>query len=146
MSEKSQSGNYRPTEAKYKGDAKEMYVTYDLEQETRGEHSAIYPKVQRVYIAGDVNNWNVGKFTKESGKKVFGVQIEYRQGRESYERSGYSAERSDTGTQYEVPPTKVEGSASNFTKIVELPDDAQNVHFHEQQLPEKYQAALQDVR
>ena len=33
-----------------------MYVTYDLEQQTRGGGSAIYPKVKRVYIAGDVSN------------------------------------------------------------------------------------------
>ena len=46
---------YRPTESKYKGGAHEMYVTYDLEQKTRGGDMAIYPKVRRVYIAGDVN-------------------------------------------------------------------------------------------
>lgn len=49
---------YRPTEAKYKGGAHEMYVTYDLEQQTR-RGSAIYPKAKRVYIAGDVQDWQV---------------------------------------------------------------------------------------
>jgi hypothetical protein len=39
---------YRRTESKYKGVAHEMYVTYDLEQTTRGGHSAMYPKVKRV--------------------------------------------------------------------------------------------------
>ena len=34
MSTTTHSG-YRPTESKYKGGAHEMYVTYDLEQETR---------------------------------------------------------------------------------------------------------------
>ena len=33
--------DYRSTESKYKGGAHEMYVTYDLEQRTRGGH-AIY--------------------------------------------------------------------------------------------------------
>jgi hypothetical protein len=42
---------YRPTESKYKGGAHEMYVTYDLEQKTRGEQSAVYPRVKRVYIS-----------------------------------------------------------------------------------------------
>ena len=32
--------HYRPTESKYKGGAQEMYVTYDLEQKTRGGGSA----------------------------------------------------------------------------------------------------------
>jgi|SRR6056297_285679 len=146
MTDQNHSDDYRPTEAKYKGGAKEMYVTYDLEQQTRGDNTAMYPKVKRVYIAGDVTDWQVGTFRKESGKEVFGVKIEYQQGREAYERSGYTAERSDTGTEYEVPPTKVEGSVSTFTQIVELPEAAQNVQFHSQDLPDKYQDALQDVR
>src|SRR5689334_19774172 len=44
--------SYRPTEAKYKGGAQEMYVTYDLPQATRSGDGALYPKVKRVYIAG----------------------------------------------------------------------------------------------
>lgn len=146
MTEQRKPDDYRPTESKFKGGAKEMFVTYDLEQKTRGESTAMYPKVKRVYIAGDVTDWRVGRFTKQSGKEVFGVQVEYRQGREGYKRSGYTAERSDTGTEYEVPPTKVEDSFSTYTQIVELPEDAQNVRFHAKDLPEKYQDALQDVR
>jgi hypothetical protein len=46
--------HYRPTESKYKGGADEMYVTYDLEQKARSDGRAIYPKVKRVYIAGQV--------------------------------------------------------------------------------------------
>src|SRR5207248_1803087 len=55
---------YRPTEAKYKGRAEEMYVTYDLSQPTRGGRRAMYPKVHRVYIAGQVKDWHVGNFAK----------------------------------------------------------------------------------
>jgi hypothetical protein len=36
--------HYKTTESKYKGGAKEMYVTYDLWQATRGENQALYPK------------------------------------------------------------------------------------------------------
>ena len=64
---------YRPTESKYKGGASEMYVTYDLEQKTRGGGSAWLPKVKRVYIAGDVTGWEVGEFRKRSGREVHGV-------------------------------------------------------------------------
>ena len=52
---------YRSTESKYKGGASEMYVTYDLAQETRAGRATVYPKVQRVYIAGDVKGWDIGK-------------------------------------------------------------------------------------
>ena len=87
---------YHATESKYKGGAREMYVTYDLEQETRGGDTALYPKVKRVYIAGDVTGWQVGDFEKRSGKRVHGVRVEYEQSREGYTRKGYAAKRGDT--------------------------------------------------
>lgn len=146
MTDESTSHEYRPTESKYKGGAREMYVTYDIEQETRGDNTATYPKVKRVYIPGEVCNWRVGRFTKQTGNEVFGVQIEYEQGREGYKRSGYTAKRSDTGTEYEVSPTRVEGSVTSFTKIVELPENAEDVQFHQEDLPARYQETLQDVR
>lgn len=146
MTDQHTTDDYRPTESKYKGGAKEMYLTYHIEQETRGNSTAMYPKVKRVYIAGDVKHWEAGTFTKQSGKETFGVKIDYEQGREGYERSGYTARRSDTGTEYEVPPTKVEKSVSSFSQIVELPEKAQDIQLHTDKLPELYQDALQDVR
>ena len=123
-----------------------MYVTYDLKQETRGNGSAMYPKVKRVYIAGDVKDWKVGNVKKRSGRKVHGVEIEYEQTRKGYHRRGYTAERD--GTTYKVKPTTVESSSQEFRKVVEIPKDAQNVHFYKkpEKLPKKYQGALQDVR
>ncbi len=135
---------YRPTEAKYKGRAAEMYVTYDLAQPTRGGGRASYPKVQRVYIAGQVKDWHVGTYRKRTGKEVRGVKIDYDQSRAGYERKGYTASRG--GTRYQVSPAKVGGGMAHFSKIVEVPEDARNVKFHEGKLPEKYQEALQDVR
>lgn len=126
--------DYTPTEAQYKGDAEEMYVTYDLEQETAGEGTATYPKVKRVYIAGDVEDWAVGTFEKQSGKEVYGVRIRYTRSRE-----GYEAERE--GTEYEVGE-----SSAEYTKVVEVPEDADNVKFRGTDLPEKYESALQDVK
>ena len=146
MTNQKKSGEYRPTESKYKGDAREMYVTYDLEQQTRGDKTAMYPKVKRVYIAGDVTDWKAGTFVKQSGKEVFGVKIDYEQSRKAYDRSGYTARRSDTGTEYDVAPAKVEESRSTFTQIVELPEAARHIDFHEDKLPPGYQDALQDVR
>lgn len=135
---------YRPTEAKFKGGAVEMYITYDLSQETRGGGQALYPKVQRVYIAGHVKDWQVGTFAKRTGKEVHGVKIEYEQSRSGYERKGYTATRGST--HYQVAPAKVGGGTSHFSKIVEVPEDARNVVFHAGKLPERYQEALQDVR
>jgi len=48
--------SYRPTESKYKGGAHDMFVTYDLDERTRGGGTATYPKVKRVYIAGEVKD------------------------------------------------------------------------------------------
>ena len=136
---------YRPTESKYKGGAHEMYVTYDLEQKTRSG-SAVYPKVKRVYIAGEVTDWKVGQMKKRSGREVYGVQIAYEQRRKGYRRKEYAAERG--GTAYQVAPASVEATAQSFTRIEELPERARNVHFYTEasKLPEKYHSALQAVR
>jgi hypothetical protein len=136
--------HYKSTESKYKGGAQEMYVTYDLWQETRGDHRALYPKVKRVYIAGEVKNWEVGTFQKRTGKAVYGVKVDYEQSREGYARKGYTAHRGRN--QYQVAPAKVGGSKSSFSQIIEIPQSAQNVAFHTDNLPHKYQEALQEVR
>jgi hypothetical protein len=137
---------YRPTESKYKGGAKEMYVTYELEQKTRSGGSAIYPKVKRVYIAGDVKDWTMGMVEKKSGRQVHGVRIEYEQSRKGYHRKGYQAERGETA--YPVGPATVGSTSQRFAQVVEIPERARNVHFYtaSARLPEKYQQALQDVR
>jgi len=136
--------SYRPTEAKYKGGAKEMFVTYDLAQQTRGGDQAIYPKAKRVYIAGQVKDSHVGTFAKRTGKEVHGVKIDYEQSRAGYQRKGYTAHRG--GTHYQVGPAKVGGGTSHFSKIVEVPQDARNVRFHAGKLSPKYRGALQNVR
>jgi len=140
------SRQYKPTESKYKGSAKEMYITYDLEQQTRGDGSAMYPKVKRVYIAGEVRDWKTGQVKKRSGRTVPGVAINYEQTRAGYRRKGYTAERD--GTKYKVKPATVEGSSQEFRKVVEIPKGAKNVQFYKKagNLPKKYQSALQDVR
>ena len=137
---------YRPTESKYKGVADEMYITYDREQKTRGGDYAMYPKVKRIYIAGDVKDWKVGSFKKRSGREVHGVLIEYEQSRKGYRRQAYSAKRGKTA--YKVPPAIVKPASQKFTKIVEIPEQAKNVRFHRDisQLPDKYRHALQNVR
>ena len=48
---------------------------------------------------------------------------------------------------YKVKPTTVEGSSQQFRKVVEIPEEAQNVRFYTkpEKLSKKYQSALQDV-
>src|SRR5262249_26695478 len=88
---------YRSTESKYKGGAEEMFVTYDLDQKTRGGGHALYPKVKRVYIAGKVIDWQAGaSLRKRTGRRVNGVRVEYEQGRKGYRRAGYTAQRDET--------------------------------------------------
>src|SRR5258708_14337471 len=85
---------YKSTESKYKGGAQEMFVTYALWQDTRGEGQALYPKVKRVYIAGDVKDWHVGTFKKRTGSAGHGVKIDYEHGRGGYTtRSPHTARR-----------------------------------------------------
>ncbi len=135
--------HYRPTESKYKGGAHERYVTYDLEQNTRGGGTALYPKVKRVYIAGDIQEWTVGDFTKKSGKEVHGVRIVYRQTRAGYRRRSFSARRGATA--YQVEETQVRPAAQKFTQVIEVPDGARNIRFHQGKLPARYREALQSV-
>lgn len=137
---------YRPTESKYKGGAHEMYVTYDTEQKTRDGGSATYPKVKRVYIAGEVKDWKLDYVTKRSGREVRGVLIDYQQSRKRYRRKGFSAERNKTA--YEVSPAAVGATTQRFKQVVEIPEEARNVHFYEDaaKLPAKYRSAMQDVR
>lgn len=138
---------YHPTESKYKGGASEMYVTYDLDQKTRGGDHALYPKVKRVYIAGDVIDHEVSqRLRKRTGRQVSGVRIDYEQTRSGYRRAGFKAERGDG--EYKVAPAKVGGTRQRFSQIVEVPEKAKDVHFYSsaKQLPAKYQQALQSVR
>ena len=137
---------YRRTESKYKGGATESYITYELEQRTRGGGTATYPKVKRVYIAGDVKDWAVGEFRKKSGREVHGMRIEYDRSRQRHRRQGFTAERGET--HYDVPPTSVAAAEQRFVQVVELPAGARNIHFHVAavDLPARYRHALQDVR
>jgi len=140
------STGYRPTEAKYKGGAHEMYVTYDVDQKTRSGQSAVYPKVKRVYIAGEVKGWKTGAQQKRTGREVHGVRIEYEQRRQGYRRKGFAAQRGKTG--YAVEAASVGAATQRFAQVVEVPQRARNVHFYpaHAELPAKYREALQRVR
>jgi len=144
MREAAQRTPYRPTESKYKGGAEEMYVTYDLEQHTRGGGTAIYPKVKRIYIAGDVKDWAVGTFPRRSGRTVHGVKIDYQQTRKGFDRRGYTARRGDRT--YQVRPTHLKSTTQTFAQVVEIPAAARNVNFHKGELPARYRDALQNIR
>jgi hypothetical protein len=146
MATMTEKRSYRPTESQYKGVADEMYITYDREQKTRSGNYVTYPKVKRIYIAGDVKDWKVGSFKKRSGREVHGVRIEYEQSRKGYRRQAYSAKRGKTT--YKVSPATVKPVSQKFTKVVEIPEQAKNVRFHKdaRQLPNKYKQALQNVR
>jgi len=137
---------YRPTESKYKGGAHEMYVTYDVKQKTRSGDSKLYPKVKRVYIAGDVKDWKTGDIKKRSGRTVHGVAIEYEQSRKGFQRKGFTAQRG--GTSYTVRPSSTGPTSQKFRQVLEVPQDAQNIHFYRnaQKLPTKYRSALQNVK
>lgn len=137
---------YRGTESKYKGGAHEMYITYDLKQKTRSGDSKLYPKVKRVYIAGDVKDWKTGTVKKRSGKSVHGVAIEYEQSRKAYQRKAFTAQRGPTS--YPVKASSVGRTSQRFRQVLEVPQDAQNIHFYKSasKLPQRYRNAVQNVR
>ena len=141
-----QANRYRSTTSKYKGGAQEMYVTYDIRRETRSGSQTFFPKVKRVYIAGDIKNVKTGDVKKRSGRAVHGVMINYEQSRSAAGRRGFTAQRGRTS--YAVKPSHMPGSRQTFTKVVEIPGDARGVHFYRnsKQLPAKYKSALQDIR
>jgi len=56
--------NLPPHRGEVQRRAKEMYVTYDLEQKTRGVRQRRLSKIKRVYIAADVKDWKVGTFAR----------------------------------------------------------------------------------
>src|SRR5438309_8570577 len=39
---------------------------------TRGGQRAVYPKIKRVYIAGDIKAWKTGALKKRTGREVHG--------------------------------------------------------------------------
>jgi hypothetical protein len=123
-----------------------MYITYDLEQKTRGGDSKMYPKVKRVYIAGEVKDWKTGNVKKRSGKSVHGVAIEYEQSRKGFQRKAFTAQRGRTS--YPVKPSPVGRTSQTFRQVLEVPPDAQNIHFYKNasKLPQKYRSAVQSVR
>jgi hypothetical protein len=83
-------------------------------------------------------------FRNRTGKKVYGVKLDYEQSREGYVRREYTATRGNT--HYQVPPARVKESIASSSKIVAVPEEAQNVQFHTGSLPQQYRDALQDVR
>jgi hypothetical protein len=140
-----QKSTYRSTESKYKGGASEMYITYDLQQATRGGGTTVLPKVKRIYIAGDVKGWDLGDFRKRSGREVHGMRIEYEQSRRPYRRGAYTATRGQT--EIEVPASGVASATQRFAQVVELPRRARNIQFHTtKDLPDPYRHARQRVR
>lgn len=141
-----QSTPYRSTESKYKGGAQEMYVTYDIRQETRSGKTTTYPKIKRVYIAGDVKKVSTGDVKKRSGREVHGVVINYEQSRSSADRKAFRAKRGKTT--YDVKSSHMRGSRQTFTQVVEVPEEARSIHFYKdsKRLPAKYKSALQDVK
>ncbi len=123
-----------------------MYVTYDEKQQTRSGRMAVYPKVKRVYIAGNVKDWKLGDVRKRTGRTVHGVRIEYTQNRSGFHRRQYTAHRGRTT--YEVKPATIGRTSQKFTKVVEVPKDAERVHFYKDadRLPAKYKSAIQNVK
>ena len=127
--------------------AGEHYVTYDLEQRTRGGGRTVRAKVKRVNVTGDVTGWQAGDhLRKRTGKEVNGVRVEYDQTRRGSRREGPKAKRSKL--ENEVEATSVRPAYQHFARIVELPQKARNAQFYTSlnALPDKYRQATMNIR
>jgi hypothetical protein len=127
--------------------ADEKYVTYDLEQRTRGGGRAVRPKVKRVHVTGDITGWGAGDhLRKRTGKEVNGVRVEYDQTRRGTGRDGLKAKRGKTES--EIEATSERPAYQHFAKIVELPQKAKNAQFYTSlnALPDKYRQAMMNIR
>ncbi len=133
-----QKHNYNSIESEYKTRSRNMFITYDLEQRTRNGNTAIYPKIKRVYIAGNIKDWKVGRMHKKSGREVRGISITYEQTRKGYDHKNF--EFKCDNIKYEIPTSIVSITYQEFTQIVEVPDNAKNMRFFADvsELPNKY--------
>jgi len=137
----------RSTGSNYKGGAHhDMFVVYDLKPRTRTGTSALYPKVKRVHIAGNVEKVTNGLMRKRSGREVRGVRIEYLHARKGYRREPFMEYWNIEP--HLVEPRAVRPAQQRVTQVVEVPDRARNVRFYRsrERLPERYAHALQRVR
>jgi hypothetical protein len=108
---------------------------------SRGGGHAICAKVKRVYIAGEAYSREVGDFRKKSARRAHDVRTEYAQTRSWYRRELFEATRGTTS--YAVQPAKVPPTTQRIEEIVEVPERARKVRFHEGSLPFQYWRALQ---
>jgi hypothetical protein len=104
---------YKETTAKYKGETKTYWVTYEVQSKSTEEP---VDKAKRFYVSGELKDTEgPNTFVNKMGNKTYGIKVTYDNTRE-----GYDAERD--GTRYHVEPTTV-----TVTKIVALPEGAINV-------------------
>jgi len=113
------------TKYSYKGKTILYYIVYKSPQKYRDGSIRLRTRVKRVYVSGKLLDWQVGEFTKKSGKRVFGVRIIYENPRKGYRRRGFTAHRGRTT--YHVSPATIGRTVYPVVKIVELPRDAKDI-------------------
>lgn len=111
----------------YKGGSDQWFVTYELGPDTNDEGTC--PQVTRVYLSGELCNWELGTFATHSGAVVHGVKIEYQRTHESYRAH-------DGDGEYETA-----SNTRRFVKVIEVPPGATHVRLRAA-LPDRYRHAL----
>jgi len=109
-----------------------MFVTYEIDAVQLGadcDDDDCCAQVTRVYLPGDLCDWEIGVFKTRSGADVFGVKIEYQQTHEC-------SRVRDQDTEYECAADTL-----RYTKIIELPRSATAIELRAE-LPDRYRQAL----
>jgi hypothetical protein len=121
---------YNPLKSAYKGGTDQLFVTYEIDGlDGHSSDEDSYPQVTRVYLSGDLCDWEIGTFRTRSGAEVFGVKIEYQQTHERYR----------VRDAHEVYEDAANGR--RYTKIIEIPAQATNIELRSE-LPDRYRHAL----
>jgi len=124
--------------------AHEMYVTYDVEDKSRGQ-SRVDSVVKPIYVSGRVREWRASVARNRTGQDVYGVLIKLEQEHKSRRKKMYLVRG---GRISPILPASVYRAVDSYTQMVELPVDARNVKVYESgaAMPLKYQRALQRGR
>jgi hypothetical protein len=110
---------YPPTTARYAGGGKVKYLVYHSSQSLRNGRVQERTRVKRLYFPANAREIVLSEptmVTKRSGRRVCGVVVRY--------RTHLSATTAHRGkTTYQLPERWVERE-----KVVDLPEDARDVH------------------
>lgn len=109
---------YKPSQARYDGGGKVLWLVYDSPQPLPGGRRAVRTHVKRLYFPAEARSIKVStphKLSNRTGRKLFGAEVRY-----EYNVAAAQARRNRK--RFEIPERW-----SSRTKVVALPREAKGV-------------------